>query len=313
MASLRTIICTTLIVLLFSAGNIAEAQQEAAVCSCSPMSFTFRLDFNRTCDNNLLIGKTRGIDRSFCRTDDVVEGNDTQSPPAVIELSSILILELDESLQVIKQYFRDSLGLVDGQALTYGSILATGTGGGTVAAIQMALTGATADGTEIQSQFILTYTNLCSIDVFREGDAISWLVVVSNYGADVLWQFTFHDKEFISSCSFLVIEQEDIVPAPANLCNSGALPNLATSASSSNDIPPALIDTPTDDHISNDNAGMDRSSEPMSLSLSMQMLRRLDFSEWLDESPELLKKEDMRKGANGGLDGRLRRRRFLVE
>ena len=51
----------------------------------------------------------------------------------------------------------------------------------------------------------------------------------------------------------------------------------------------------------------------MSLSLSMQMLRRLDFSKWLDESPELLKKEDMRKGANGGLDRRLRRRRFLVE
>ena len=187
MASLRTI--GTLIVLLFSAGNIVEAQQEAAgVCSCSPMTFTFRLDFNRTCDNNaFLIGKTRGIDRAFCRTDAIVEENDTQPPPAVIELSSILILELDESLQVIKQHFRDGLGLVDGQASTYGSILATDTVGDKVAAIQMALTGATADGTEIQSQFILTYTNLCSIDVFRVGDAISWLVVVSNYGADVLW------------------------------------------------------------------------------------------------------------------------------
>ena len=107
--------------------------------------------------------------------------------------------------------------------------------------------------------------------------------------------------------------QDDITPAPDNLCESGSLPNLATSASSSNDIPPELVDTPTGDHISNDNAGMDRSSEPISLSLSMQMLRRLDFSEWLDESPDLLEKEDARRGANGGLDRQLRRRRFLVE
>ena len=188
-ALLYLVLVDMTIVLLFSAGTIVEAQQDAAgVCSWSPMTFTGRLDFNRTCDNTpFLIGKTRGIDRAFCRTDAIVEENYTQPPPAVIELSSILILELDESLKVIKQHFRDGLGLVDGQALTYGSILATDTVGDKVAAIQMALTGATADGTEIQSQFILTYTNLFSIDVFRVGDAISWLVVVSYYGTDVLW------------------------------------------------------------------------------------------------------------------------------
>ena len=173
-------VIATLITLIFSAGNHVYAQEESAVCSCSPMSFTFRLDFNLKCDDNtVLIGKTHGVDRSFCRTDDGIGGNDTQSTPTVVELSSILILELDSSLQVIKQTFRDGLGLVDGQTLTYESISATSTGGDTVAAIQMALTGVTADGKEIQSQFILTYTNLCSTDVFRVGDAISWLVVVS--------------------------------------------------------------------------------------------------------------------------------------
>ena len=84
---------------------------------------------------------------------------------------------------------------------------------------------------------------------------------------------------------------------------------MATSASSSNDIPPDLIDTPIEDHVSNDKAGMDRSSEPMSLSL-----RRLDFSEWLDESSDLLEAADTRqRGADGGLDRKLRRRRLLVE
>ena len=180
---------TTLITLLFSAGNLVYAQEEAAVCSCSPTSFTFRLDFNRICDDNtVLIGKTHGIDRSFCRTDGVMGGNDTQSPPTVVELSSILILELDSSLQVIKQHFRDGLGLVDGQTMSYESISATSTDGDTVAAIQMALIGVTADGTEIQSQFILTYTNLSSTEVFRAGDVISWLVVVSHYGTDAFWR-----------------------------------------------------------------------------------------------------------------------------
>ena len=185
-----TTIAACAILLLSASNNIVYAQQEAAdVCSCSPSSITFRLDFTNTCDDNtVLIGKTHGIDRSFCRTDDVV-GDQNAQPPAVVELSSILILELDSSLQVIKQHFRDNLGLRDGQALKpYESILATSSADDTkIAAIQMALTGVTADGTEIQSQFILTYTNTCSIDVFRVGDAISWLVVVSL--SDNIWVF----------------------------------------------------------------------------------------------------------------------------
>ena len=132
-----------------------------------------------------------------------------------------------------------------------------------------------------------------------------------------------HLPSGLSSCYYthhscrvalLISEQDDIIPAPDNLCTEGPLPNLATSGSSSNDIPPDLIDTPADtpiEHISNDNAGMDRSSEPISLSLSMQMLRRLDFSEWLDESPDLIGTVGKNKDASGGLDRRLRRRRFL--
>ena len=171
----------SILVLLLSTGTAVEAEQQAVACSCAPTGFTFRLDLNRTCaDNSILIGKTHGVDNSFCRTYDV----QAQSS-AVVQLSSILILELDSSLQVIKQHFRDGLELRDGETLEYWSIVATQEGApvstddNTVAAIQMALTGETADGTEVESQFIFTYTNLCSTDVFRVGDAMSWLVVVS--------------------------------------------------------------------------------------------------------------------------------------
>ena len=184
---------TCMLFALISTCSVVMA--EVAACSCAPSRFTFRLDFNRTCDDNSVeIGKTKGIDRSFCRTDDsdIFGGGENQSP-VVNELSSILILELDSSLQVIKQHFRDGLGLMNGQTLQYSSIVADEEGAAStsdenmVAAIQMALTGATADGVEIQSQFILTYTNLCTIDVFRVGNAISWLVVVSRSGACTKW------------------------------------------------------------------------------------------------------------------------------
>ena len=175
--------------------NIVGAQQQEqqpspttsdrrwSVCSCAPTNFIFRLDFTRTCDDNTVpIGKTHGIDRSFCRTDDVDDvGNDAQAM-TVVKLTSVLILELDRSLTVIKQHFRDGLELEDGETLEYASIVADDgiADDTTVAAIQMALTGISTQGTSIQSQFILTYTNNCGTDVFRVGDAISWLVVVSS-------------------------------------------------------------------------------------------------------------------------------------
>jgi hypothetical protein len=59
-----------------------------------------------------------------------------------------------------------------------------------------------------------------------------------------------------------------------------------------------------ENHVSNDNnAGTDRSIEPAgSYSLSTQvLLRRLDFSDWLDD-----------RISHGGLNKRLRRRRSLA-
>ena len=178
---------TTFLILLNVVGAQLKEQQPSAtasVCSCAPTNFIFRLDFTRSCDDNTVpIGKTHGIDRSFCRTDNVdgVGGGDAEAV-TVVKLTSVLILELDSDLRVIKQHFRDGLDLEDGETLEYASIAADDgiADDTTVAAIQMALTGISKEGTEIQSQFILTYTNNCGTDVFRVGDAISWLEVVSS-------------------------------------------------------------------------------------------------------------------------------------
>lgn len=294
MMYLRSI--STFLILLVSVSNIVDAQQQeqqpsptTSVCSCAPTNFIFRLDFTRTCDDNTVpIGKTYGIDRSFCRTDgvDSIGGDDAQAL-AVVKLTSVLILELDKGLKVIKQHFRDGLELEGGDTLEYASIVADDDRADdtTVAAIQMALTGISTQGTAIQSQFILTYTNNCGTpDVFRIGDAISWLVV------------------------------DEVVPAPHNLCNAGALPKQATSASSSNDIPPDLVDA--DDisggGVDSDQAGS-HANEPSLL--SMQVLRRLDWQNMLLDEYSNLEAMAQRKSAaqfKGGLDRRLRRRRRIL-
>mmetsp|Transcript_35185 Transcript_35185/g.71238 ORF Transcript_35185/g.71238 Transcript_35185/m.71238 type:complete len:226 (+) Transcript_35185:825-1502(+) len=172
---------------------------QATTCSCAPTVYRFRLDFDRTCeDNTYQLGKTAGIDRSFCRNtgdggddgaddgggDGGGDGSDTGSPP--VTLASFQILELDSSLSVMKQYFRDGLDLIDGDTFEYTSIVTTAAEeDGAVAypaALQMAMTALSADGTtEVVSQFILTFTNLCETPVFSEGDSVSWVVLVRDW------------------------------------------------------------------------------------------------------------------------------------
>ena len=107
------------------------------------------------------------------------------------------------------------------------------------------------------------------------------------------------------------------MPAPHDLCNAGALPNQATSGSSSNDIPPDLVDA---DAISGDGVDSDQAdpqaNEPSLL--SMQVLRRLDWGNMLLDEYSGLEGMSKRKSATqfkGGLNRRLRRRysrRFLA-
>ena len=104
------------------------------------------------------------------------------------------------------------------------------------------------------------------------------------------------------------------MPAPHDLCNAGALPKQATSGSSSNDIPPDLVDA---DDISGDGMDSDQAgphaNEPSLL--SMQVLRRLDWQNMLLDEYSNLEGMAQRKSAaqfKGGLDRRLRRRRRIL-
>ena len=115
------------------------------------------------------------------------------------------------------------------------------------------------------------------------------------------------------SRSIQINEQDDIVPVPYDLCNAGALPKQATSASS--DVPPDLVDA---DGISGDGVDSDQvdpqANEPSLL--SMPVLRRLDWQNMLDvDEYSNLEGMTQRKSAaqfKGGLNRRLRRRRTFL-
>ena len=87
-------------------------------------------------------------------------------------------------MQVIKQFFRGDLDLQDGDTFEYTSVTA---GSGPVGpddipgAMQMALTGLNAQGDEVTSQWIVTFTNNCDVLAFEEGNSMSWATMVSTH------------------------------------------------------------------------------------------------------------------------------------
>lgn len=159
--------------------QLAHAQEEdgggSDLCACNPSIYRFTLDFAAICPPpGIEFGPETGIDQWFCRTD---ADDDAVTDLTPMSVTSYIVLELDKELQVIKQFFRGDLDLQDGDTFEYKSVTA---GSQSVSpdeypgAMQMALTGLNAQGDEITSQWIVTFTNNCDVLPFEEGDSMSW-------------------------------------------------------------------------------------------------------------------------------------------
>ena len=164
--------------------QLAHAQEEdgggSDLCACNPSIYRFTLDFAAICPPpGIEFGPETGIDQWFCRTD---ADDDAVTDLTPMSVTSYIVLELDKELQVIKQFFRGDLDLQDGDTFEYKSVTA---GSQSVSpdeypgAMQMALTGLNAQGDEITSQWIVTFTNNCDVLPFEEGDSMSWATMVS--------------------------------------------------------------------------------------------------------------------------------------
>ncbi len=166
--------------------QLAHAQEEnvggSELCACNPSIYRFTLDFAAVCPPpGIEYGPETGIDQWFCRTD---ADDDAVTDLTPVSVTSYIVLELDKELQVIKQFFRGDLDLQDGDTFEYTSVTA---GSGPVGpddipgAMQMALTGINAQGDEVTSQWIVTFTNNCDVLAFEEGNSMSWATMVSTH------------------------------------------------------------------------------------------------------------------------------------
>jgi len=182
----------TLFVFLLNVLSLLKGTQAQTTttesCVCSPFTMSFTLDLSQNCPPaNTITGSDKGIDAIFCQIIEEPSFGDADDVTDLVpvEINSVNIFELGLDLTVIKQTFLPGVILLDGDTLSYDSIINGNSLESTPSqdipgGLQIVLKGVNTDGMEVTNSFILTYTNRCDVVPFSEGDSIGWLTVVSN-------------------------------------------------------------------------------------------------------------------------------------
>ena len=101
---------------IFSGNLISQAE---ALCSCTPLVYKWRLDFDLTCPPaNVSFGLNAGMMDVFCQIDS--EANTTDLTP--VSVQSYQIIELSQGLTPIKVNNRSDLNLTNGNIITFNSM-----------------------------------------------------------------------------------------------------------------------------------------------------------------------------------------------
>lgn len=151
------------------------------ICSCSPTSLEFTLDFSKTCDDNTLADNA-GIDTTLCEP----MGGEIET------VTSIQFLEFDTSGNLIVINQDDSLfdvSFSDGDSFDFASISADLDASASLAdqldlvpgGVQLTLRGVASDGTDVMNRYTWIYTNSCDDVAIESGDEISWVSIVRSY------------------------------------------------------------------------------------------------------------------------------------
>jgi hypothetical protein len=167
---------TVLVLLSTLAGTSAQIN---GVCSCSPSTFIFTLDFTLSCPPTLL-GKNAGLLETACNISPLFDRNITDLVPVVA--TQIQILELDRSAQILDQLSKPG-EYATGDTITYSSLSADGveTEADIPGSIQVSVTASNADGGQLLLVWIAKYSNACdAYPLFSAGESAGWIVVVSN-------------------------------------------------------------------------------------------------------------------------------------
>jgi hypothetical protein len=156
-------------------------------CVCSPLSYTFTINFSKTCKTNTIAGNP-GIENAICQIN-TVPPNDNSVDFSTLKVFNVQFLEVDTSgdLSVINQVDRFNVSLSDGDTITFDSVAAklnpnvpladqlNYVPGGVLLALRARSDGSTAI---VTNRPTWTYTNSCESLPLSVGDAIDWVTLV---------------------------------------------------------------------------------------------------------------------------------------
>lgn len=149
-----------------------NAQAQVQICSCSPPTYYWTLDFSKGCP--LTITGDGGTKGGFCSYDN--EGPEHDGDYTPVEVTDFTFLDLDERLIGIKGITVTNTSLVDGDVIEYESITSMDviTGG-----VQGTFVARNAAGHEFTLDFLVRFSNLCERLPFNVGDTLGFLKFVS--------------------------------------------------------------------------------------------------------------------------------------
>jgi hypothetical protein len=153
------------------------------ICSCTPLVYEWKLDFQRTCiPSNITIGENQGIREAFCSIEPASNFTTNLVPIKVITYK---IIELDMELAPLKSESMSNISLIEGDLITFASITAvdsTQFSGG----FQVSLVGVNDAFQDVILEWLVRYSNICEKDTYALGDSIGWMIVVSCISSSVL-------------------------------------------------------------------------------------------------------------------------------
>jgi len=144
------------------------------LCSCSPSSFTFRLDFSLKC-LPVNANPTSGVNNVWC---EISPGDEKP-----VEINRITIFELKKDLTVLRKTHLPRLNLSDGDTYSFKSIVSEATGMSSLDeldipwGLQVELKGVNAADDKIMSSFIVEYSNRCDVEPFSVKESFGWSVI----------------------------------------------------------------------------------------------------------------------------------------
>ena len=156
---------------------IVEAQSNGT-CVCQPGEIEFTLNFALGCDNRTILPGLPGIEDAIC----VVTPTAADGVP--ISVSTIIVNEIDIDLNPLKtENYTGSF--LSGDTFTYLAFSVTDSDlvmNGTIPnVLQVAITGLNADNEEIINNFVIIFTNDCTIyPVLDTNSTIGWVSLVGH-------------------------------------------------------------------------------------------------------------------------------------